>query len=150
MMKKLLNNLQRAPRKSASRKPKYKWQELGHDKQLQAKYAIEIRNSFTALQNEVEDPTERYQHFIQANQDAAETCLTKETKTFKKNICFNKHISKAREKVRKSFKTLAHEKKDDDSIRIEYTKSKDELYRKYALLEQEEISEKNNTNRTSK
>ena len=131
----------RASRKSTPRKPKYNWQELGKDQQLQARYAIEIRNRFTALQNEEEDPTERYQYFIQANHEAAEKCLTKVKKTSRRNICMNKHVSKARKKVRTAYKTLANEKKDDACSRSEYTKSKDELYSNYALLEQEALSE---------
>ena len=132
----------RAPRKSAQRKPKFKLEELRQDKQLQARYAIEIRNRFAALQKEEEDSTERYQNFIQANQEAAETCLKKVEKTVRKNFCLNKRISSARERIKKAYSTLAHQNNTDDSIRSEYTNSKDELYRNYSLMEQEEISEK--------
>ena len=71
--------------KMAPRKVKHDWNCLRYDKDLAARYSIEVSNRFTALQCTEDDPTVQYQHFIVANNETAEQLLPKLKKPVRKD-----------------------------------------------------------------
>ena len=63
---------------------KYIWSDLATNKEMQERYAVEVRNRYQLLLNESEEPAERdYDKFVQATSEAArvsETCPKKQEK----------------------------------------------------------------------
>ena len=56
----------------------YIWSDLATDENIQARYAVEVKNRFQALKNEVLDQSALdYDTFVQSSAEAAERCLRK-------------------------------------------------------------------------
>ena len=132
----------RAP-KAKARKEKFMWNELANDRELQARYAVEVRNKFQILQLEGGNATENYQNFVDANQQAAESCLTKVTKKKgRRELCLDHRVSDARAEVKRAYSTLQSDKGDNKTNQEMYANKKETLYSTYNDLEQEDLEEK--------
>ena len=112
------------------------WNELASDRELQARYAVEVRNRFQILQQEDGNATEQYQNFIEANQQAAESCLTKvPKKKGRRELCLDHRVSDARAEVKRAYSALESERGDNRPNQDLYTKKKEALYLTYNALE---------------
>ena len=123
------------------KKVKYVWGELAADRQLQERYAVEIRNRFHMLQGEDEEASERHQRFVEANQQAAEDCLTQIPKVRRKEQSLDPKVTMARKEMKAAYEAYIVDKCEDGQSREEYTERTVELYRMYAILEQEKLTQ---------
>ncbi|XP_071480459.1 uncharacterized protein [Diadema antillarum] len=129
----------RAPKKQKVKRVKYAWEDLTTDRQLQEQYAVEIRNRFHVLQEENESATETYQRFINANQQAAETCLKQIKKARREEQSLNPKVTVARKKTKAAYRAFIADKGEDGKSREEYARTRENLYRSYAILDQEKL-----------
>lgn len=130
----------RAPRKETRKSTRYIWSQLANDAHLQQRYAVEIRNRFQVLE-EAEDISAGYERFIEANQAAAETCLPEVPKIRRKERCLDPRVVKAREIMQTSHREFTADRTGCGKREM-YQRSKEELYRVYAVIEQEELTRK--------
>ena len=78
----------------------YIWSDLATDENIQARYAVEVKNRFQALKNEVLDQSALdYDTFVQSSAEAAERCLRKVPRQKKKVKCLDPRVEKVREEV---------------------------------------------------
>ncbi|ELU17539.1 hypothetical protein CAPTEDRAFT_213183 [Capitella teleta] len=59
----------------------YDWKTFATDSEMQEKYTVEVRNRFQILEDG-EDPSSRYQRFIEANMEATRTCVPRRKRFF--------------------------------------------------------------------
>ena len=56
---------------------RYIWSDLATDENIQARYAVEVKNRFQALKNVLDQSTSDYDKFVQSSAEAVEQCLRK-------------------------------------------------------------------------
>ena len=133
----------RADKQKVKKKVKYEWRDLANNNELQEKYAVEIKNRFQVLESDEETATERYYRFTQANDKAAEVCLTQvKRKTKKAEKSMDPRVIQAREEMSTAYDTFLADNSNSDQTREEYQQRKAALYTTYQLLEEEEIAKK--------
>ena len=133
----------RSPSKSKLKKNRFLWKELFGDRQLQERYAVEVTNRFQVLQEPNDGISKTYEHFVEANQEAANTCLRQIPKVKRKVHSMDPSITRAREEMKMAYKAYEQAKDDPDGhIREEYKRKKRDLYQKYTYLEQQDLLQK--------
>ena len=85
--------------KPPTKKKRYDWKLLRHDKELQDSFRIELRNKYNELFKEEDSPTEQYEALIQANQHAASKTLPQVKNGKNEKHANNPKIQQARKKV---------------------------------------------------
>ena len=129
----------RAPKVAKEKVIRYNWRELESCPQLQTKYAVKIKNRFEALECDSDNITEKYDHFVEANKRAAETCLNPLPRTRKTNRSSDVRIQKAREEVETAYRD--HVKICNETSKEVYEGKKQKLYSTYQQVEEEELDE---------
>ena len=69
--------------KSPSKGVPYDWKAL-ENPELQEKYSVEVKNRFNVLSQNYTDVTERYQHLVEAHNEACDKLFQKKMKKEKK------------------------------------------------------------------
>ena len=129
--------------KPTPRKVKYNWKELVNNAQLQERYAIEIKNRFNILIDDEDSISDKYQRFVDANDQAAETCLTKIKRlTKKESRSHNPRIIEERKQLRVAYEAFVQEQDKDEVLKDNYQDKKNNLYNVYRSLEEEDITSK--------
>ena len=85
--------------KPPTKKKRYDWKLLRHDKELQDSFRIELRNKYNELFKEEDSPTEQYEALIKANQHAASKTLPQVKNGKNEKHANNPKIQQARKKV---------------------------------------------------
>ncbi|XP_072170850.1 uncharacterized protein [Diadema setosum] len=88
---------------------------------------------------ENESATETYQRFIDANQQAAETCLKQIKKARREEQSLNPKVTVARKKTKAAYRAFIADEGEDGKSREEYARTRENLYRTYAILDQEKL-----------
>ena len=116
----------------------YDWKAFATSSELQQEYTIEVHNRFQILEEE-EDPSERYQRFIEANKEAAQACVPKRRRV-KASLC-TKHpdVLTARQKVEEASQKL--EEVSSEENRTQLKEAKEFLFRTYDRLNEEKTME---------
>ena len=68
---------------------------------MQEQYSVEVRNRFSPLDDAEEDPTARYQRFIDANDAATKACVPQRVKQKSTQRSTHPKVIEAREKLNK-------------------------------------------------
>ena len=90
--------------KTKRKPPAPDWELLKTDKNLQEKYAVEVNNRFSMLEQEDHTATERYQCFIEANEAASKLLLPKKEKKKGTKISLDPRIEAVRLELQDSSK----------------------------------------------
>ena len=125
---------------SANKVAKYIWSDLASNKELQERYAVEVRNRYQLLLDEDEQDQD-YDKFVLASAEAAKECLRPVPKNKKKAKSLDPRVKDIREEVEEAYKQYLSAGKSNDS-RSRYREKKEELYITYAIIDQEELSSK--------
>ncbi|XP_072178317.1 uncharacterized protein [Diadema setosum] len=80
-----------------------------------------------------------YRRFIDANQQAAETCLKQIKKARREEQSLNPKVTVARKKAKAAYRAFIADKGEDGKSREEYARTRENLYRTYAILDQEKL-----------
>ena len=89
--------------KTLSREKQYDWSVLKSDSDLQSQYTILVRNRFEELYSDGQTATEKYQHLIDANGEAAEKLIPEKTRKKQTQSSKDARIQKQRTEVNKAF-----------------------------------------------
>ena len=109
---------------------------------LQKNYRVKVRNRYQALQ-EVDDYGSLipdYNKFATACAKAATECLRKIPRKKKKARCLDPRVKAMREEVQKAYQLFLSSGRSD-GLRESYKERVQDLYRTYAIVEQEEVLE---------
>ena len=118
---------------------RYDWKKFSESPELQQQYTVEVQNRFQIL-DEDEDPTERYQRFVEANKEATEIVVPKKERTKKLSISKHPDVIQAREELEKACQNECGKNKEDHT---EWVKSaRDLLMATYDRLIEEDIRRK--------
>ena len=98
-----------------------------------------MRNRFQILDQE-EDPTERYQRFMEANKEATEICVPKRKRSKKTLLSKHPEIVEAREKMEEASQnySMTSSEKESELLR----EAKELLFATYDRLMEQEVMEK--------
>jgi len=131
----------RSTKPNASNKvTKYIWSDLATNKEMQEKYAVEVRNRYQLLLNECEEPVVRdYDKFVQATAEAAEECLRPVPRSRKKLKSLDPRVKALRDEVEEAYAAYMADRKNEASREL-YKKKKEELYDVYAIVDEEELT----------
>ena len=131
----------RSTKPNASKKvTKYIWSDLATNKEMQEKYAVEVRNRYQLLLNESEEPVVRdYDKFVQATAEAAKECLRPIPRSKKKVKSLDPRVKALREEVEEAYAAFLADRKNKASSEL-YKKKKEELYDVYAIVDEEELT----------
>ena len=119
---------------------KYIWSDLATNKEMQEKYAVEVRNRYQLLLNECDEPVARdYNKFVQATAEAAKECLRPAPRSKKKVKSLDPRVKALRDEVEEAYAAYLADRKNEAS-RERYRKKKEELYNVYAIVDVEELT----------
>ena len=125
--------------KTPKRKTSYDWSTLMNNSDLQQQYNVAVRNRYAALMKDQDTVTERYQHFIDANNETAEKLIPKKKKVLKNIMAEDLDVEKARKEVKNAYN--AYEKRPSRSKQKELQKRKECLQKAYLEVEAKELDE---------
>ena len=119
------------------------WSDLATNEQLQKNYRVEVRNRYQALQEKDDSGSliPDYDKFVTASAEAATECLRKIPRKKKKVRSLDPRVKAMREEVEKAYQTFMANGRTD-GLRQTYKERVQDLYRTYAIIEQEEVLEK--------
>ena len=131
----------RSTKPNASTKvTKYIWSDLATNKEMQERYAVEVRNRYQLLLSESEDAENSdYDKFVQATSEAAKECLRPVPKSKKKVKSLDPRVKALREEVEEAYTALQADRKNVASREL-YKQKKEELYDAYAIVDEEELT----------
>ena len=89
--------------KTLSREKQYDWNVLKSDSEIQSQYTILVRNRFEELYSDSQTATEKYQHLIDANGEAADKLIPEKKRKRKTQSSKDERIKEKREEVNKAF-----------------------------------------------
>ena len=125
---------------ASSKVAKYIWSDLATNKEIQSRYAVEVRNRYQLLLNESEDQEEsNYDKFVQATSEAAKECLRPVPKSKKKAKSLDPRVRALRDEVEEAYSAYLSDRKNE-TTRETYKQKKEELYDAYAIVEEEELT----------
>ena len=125
---------------TTSKVTKYIWSDLATNREMQERYAVEVRNRYHLLLNESGDPVESdYDKFLQATSEAAKECLRPVPKSKKKVKSLDPRVKALREEVEEAYSAFLADRKSETSSEF-YKKKKEELYDAYAIVDEEELT----------
>ena len=125
---------------ASSKVAKYIWSDLATNKEMQSRYAVEVRNRYQLLLNESEDREEsNYDKFVQATSEAAKECLRPVPKSKKKAKSLDPRVRALRDEVEEAYSAYLSDRKNE-TTRETYKQKKEELYDAYAIVEEEELT----------
>jgi hypothetical protein len=116
----------------------YDWKTFAADSEMQEKYTVEVRNRFQILEDE-EDPSSRYQRFIEANMEATRTCVPRRKRVKASSSSKHPDIVQAREKMEEASRKL--EETGSDENREQLKEAKELLFNTYDRLKEEKAIE---------
>ena len=141
----------RKTKPSSNKVTKYIWSDLATNKELQERYAVEVRNRYQALMNDESEHREQdegsdhqeqdYDKFVIAASEAAEKCLRPALRNRRKAKSLDPRVKAVREEVEEAYKAYLSEGRSDASF-DRYKEKKEELYSTYVIIEQEELTSK--------
>ena len=126
--------------KTLPRKKQYDWKAITTDKDLQAKFSIEVHNRFQPLQKEEETATEKYTRFIEATQNAAEKLLPVRKKEIRTCFSNDARVIAARKSIDEAYAKYQLES-DEVNSRI-YKEAKKSLGDTYEQVSEENLTSK--------
>ena len=99
---------------ASSKVTKYVWSDLATNKEMQERYAVEVRNRYHLLLNESEDPQRSdYDKFVKATSEAAKECLTPVPKSKKKVKRLDPRVKALREEVEEAHSAYLSDRKNE-------------------------------------
>ena len=98
--------------KTPSGEKKYDWKVLNNNN-LQDRYTVLVRNRYAQLSCENDTVTESYQHFMQANNEAADELIPVKQKIKRIQASKDPGVVEAREKVNAAFKQYQENPTED-------------------------------------
>ena len=129
----------RANGKTPPKKTKYDWKHFTTDTDLQQQFTVEVRNHFGAL-HEDESPTENYERFIEAAQEATEHLISKMKKTKRSQPSSDPRVKAARTKANEA--CSKYQQAINENTRYEYEQARKELEEAYNIITEEELNYK--------
>ena len=116
----------RANSRTLQKKPKYDWNKLKTNPDLQDKYTVEIRNKYEVLSMNAgdDDQTQKYSYLIQANKETAEKVMPRVPKKQRKALCYDARVEMARIHLKEVDKRRAQETTKDTHLELEECKEK--------------------------
>lgn len=123
---------------ASSKVMKYIWSDLATNKEMQERYAVEVRNRYQLLLNESEEDS-NYDKFVEATTEAAKECLRPVPKSKKKVKSLDPRVKVLREEVEEAYSAFLADRRNQTSREL-YTQKKEELYDAYAIVEEEELT----------
>ena len=132
----------RASGKTPAKVVKYDWKVLTTDPELQDKYTVEVKNRFSILTDDLngDDPTEKYECLIKANEEAAKKFIPHQKRKHQKALCYDKRVEEARQHLKEVYEKHVEENTQDSSEDLE--QSKNELDKAYEVANQDYLKEK--------
>ena len=110
------------------------------NKEMQERYAVEVRNRYQLLLSESENPENSDDDkFVQATSDAAKECLRPVPRSKKKVKSLDPRVKALREEVEEAYTALQADRKNVASREL-YKQKKEELYDAYAIVDEEELT----------
>ena len=101
--------------KRQTKRPQYNWKLFVAIQDLQVQYSIDVGNRFQILEyEECKDPSERYQKFIAANENATEKCVPRRVESRKTLRSRHPTIVIARERLKELQASLASSATNDE------------------------------------
>ena len=125
--------------KTPKRKISYDWSTLIENTELQQEYNVSVRNRYEALSKEEDTATERYQCFVDANNEVTERLIPKKKKALKNIMAEDCDVERARKEVKKAFN--AYDKRPSRSKQKELQRKKECLQKTYLQVEEKELDE---------
>ncbi|ELU02058.1 hypothetical protein CAPTEDRAFT_218117 [Capitella teleta] len=116
----------------------YDWKTFAADSEMQEKYTVEVRNRFQILEDE-EDPSSRYQRFIEANMEATRTCVPRRKRVKASSSSKHPDIVQAREKMEEASRKLEETGSDENGEQLK--EAKELLFNTYDRLKEEKAIE---------
>jgi hypothetical protein len=126
--------------KTIPRKKQYDWKTLTTDKDLQAKYSIEVRYRFQPLQEKDESATEKYERFLEATQEAAELIPVRK-KEKRTSFSNDARVIEARERIDDAYAKYQLDTKLDEN-RKNYKEAKKSLGNTYDQVSKDNLTSK--------
>ena len=127
--------------KTPQRKVRYDWSAL-RCPNVQELYTIEVNNRFSLLnetegEEEVNNISEEYAHFVQAHQEATKLLIPKKTKVKKSKHSKDKQVISARRNVQEAFAKYEQNANEENQCKLQ--NAKDELEKAYTEVEEQEL-----------
>ena len=110
--------------KTPKRPPTPEWSKLKADRNLQERYAVEVKNRFDLLTTEDQTATERYQSFIKANDETSKFLLPKKEKKKRSTIACDPNVVAAREELKQRSNEYHKEACEENRISVQEGKQK--------------------------
>ena len=110
--------------KTPKRAPVPDWSQLKADSNLQERYAIEVKNRFDLLARDDQTPTERYQSFLDANNETSQLLLPKKEKKKGNRIVNDPRIQAARVELKQRSERYHQDATEDNRISVQDGKQK--------------------------
>ena len=102
-------------------KTRYDWSAL-RCKDLQQRYTVKIRNKYTELCTETISATERYDHLIQANKEAAKELLPVKKTNKKKCLSTDPRVVEARQNIQIAFTEYVTDSNTESQAKLQEEK----------------------------
>ena len=110
--------------KTPKRAPVPDWSQLKADSNLQERYAIEVKNRFDLLARDDQTPTERYQSFLDANNETSQLLLPKKENKKGNRIVNDPRIQAARVELKQRRERYHQDATEDNRISVQDGKQK--------------------------
>ena len=104
--------------KKPKRAPVPDWSKLKTDQKLQERYSVEVRNRFDLLVTEDQTPTERYQSFLDANNEASQLLLPKKEKKKESKVANDPTVQAVREELKQRSEKYHLDATEDNPISV--------------------------------
>jgi len=123
--------------KTPQRKVNYDWSKLKNT-ELQELYTVTVRNRFAELSDKVDDISEKYEKFVQANAETAVELIPVKKKMKGYKMTDDPRIVQARKEVQESF--LSYQQHCDNATLTELHNAKEALQQVYSGIEEERLN----------